>query len=303
MDFKKHQKLLLWLFNSPLRSQLGVPPAFKGKIVKVTPNSVHTIKNVYKDRIEMEMVAMIGHPIFAKELSRRLNWFILATTFLPRFLFPIPRIIALGLTTTNFSTGSGDGNVGNTNAVWSTCHDAGTGNDANTTNTSLTLQGDRLNAGTYYIYRGFLPADTSAIGSSATITSAIMHIFSFGDQQWTGTHNISCVTTNQAATNALATSDFGSVGGSSLGDVLIDGQAALGQEYTITISNPDSNVSKTGFTKLGIREKDHDLANVAATNDRYEHFCTSEHATSGYRPYYAVTYTIPNTTNFFLMFQ
>lgn len=297
IDFSKHQKSLLYLFNSPLRGWLGVPPTFKGKIVKVTGNSVHRVKSVKNGVVEYEMVAMVGQPIFEKQLMKAVNYGLLSSQFIPRLLFPVPRLAMMALTTTNnFGTGSGDGRVGFSNGTWSTVHDATDGSDSDTVLDYIVVQGDRLNAGTYYIYRAFLPADTSAIDDGATITNAVLHIFEYGGSSGAGPINWSAVTTTQASTSSLANADFDAVGGTSLGDVAITYGAAAGTEYTITISSPDTNISKTGFTKIGIREKDHDLANVAATHDYYNQICSSEHATSAYRPYYAVTYTTVLTT-------
>ncbi len=194
----------------------------------------------------------------------------------------------------DFTMLSGEGVVGNSGLIvggYAAVRNAATGNDANTTNVFLTVQGDRLNAGTYYIYRAFLPSDTSSIGSGSTVTAADLHIFLLDNTTYSTTVNHSIVTTSQASTTSLATSDFGSVGGSSLGDFAVLTTDPIGTEYTVSISSPNSNISKTGNTLLGVREKDHDLANVAPTNDNPVNFYSTENANAGRRPFYRITWT------------
>lgn len=301
--FQDHQKVLLFLFNFRFfRNWMGVPPSFKGYVVKVTPNTIHRFIRMLPDgRVEVEMIAMIGQPIFAKELQKAINRALSVFSILPRFVihFPLPvPQFAFALTSTDFGTGSGDGDVGNskiggpaTQAGYDTCRNAGTGNDSQTGTNGIRIQGNRLNSGTdFYIYRGFLPADTSAIGSGSTISSAEMHFFNIGDLTYTGTNTMCCMATTQASTSSLATSDFNQVSSVSLGTVSVGGQDAAGTAYVITISSPDTNISKTSITKLGIREKPHDNDDLAPSVDTTDRFCSSEHATSSFRPFYRVVY-------------
>lgn len=198
--------------------------------------------------------------------------------------------------TTNFSPAtSGEGYVGNNGATFSTVQSAGTGNDSNTSYAYAVIEGNRLNAGTYYIYRGFLPFDTSSIPDTDTIDSAVFHFFSDGNTPAVTTDTYCLVESTQASNTALTTSDFSAVGSTSYGSVAYAG-GVVGTEYIITLNAAGlSAISKTGYTKLAIRECTHDLGNVAPTQDSYISYASQDHTTSGYRPYLAVTYSTPTS--------
>lgn len=291
--FEKHQSKLLWLFNAPyLRDWLGVPKSFKGEIVKVSGNSVHRIKNIYKDRIEYEMIAMVGQPIFIKQLYKIFNIGIALSTILPRFVLPIPRLLMFGLTVGDFPTGAGDGHVGLQGAVFATVRGGATGDTIDYTGADV-RSFCRYNGANYFVYRGFFPADTSAIDDSATITAAELHTFLIVAPA-SSSVTFGIVTTTQASTSQLVADDYDNVGGTALGTFTVASTDSAGTEYTGTISDL-STINKTGVTKLGIRENTYDIGNSAPATNLEVNLGASENATSARRPFYRITYTIPTT--------
>lgn len=206
----------------------------------------------------------------------------------PFLIFNIKSAIAQTL-----YSGGGDGTVGYYSSTWSTVHNASAGNDTNYTNNYMQIQGDRKNGSTYYIYRGFIPFDTSSLDDSDVITGADLYLYHNNDSGQAGvTLNHSITIANQSSVSSLINDDFDQAGSSVVGDFDADFDNSGGEEYVITISDPDTNISKTGYTKLGIRETNHDLADVAATNDYYFGIRSSEYTGTTYDPHLIIDYTV-----------
>ena len=293
MDFKKHQKLLLFIFNSPLRRFLGVPNSFKGKAVKITPNSIHRVKRVYEDRIEYEMISMVGQPLFAKAIHRYTNIAILASMLIPRIVFPIPRLLPLfALTTGDFPTGAGDGFVGLQGATFSTVRGAATGDTTNYTGTDI-RSFCRWNGANYFVYRGFLPADTSSIGASATITAAEMHTFLINAPA-SSSVVFGMIATSQASSTTLVAADYDNVTLTAKGTFTVASTDGVGTEYTGTLTDL-TLINKTGTSLIGIAENAYDIGNSAPATNLEVNLGASENATAGYRPFYRITYTVAAT--------
>lgn len=244
---------------------------------------------------------------FALQIDGTVNEINYATTTIEAFdaqTTVAQRWVQTAYASTDFPVGAGDGRVGYARSTaqggWAVVHDAASGNDPRTDLTYLSAYVN-YDGDISYIGRMYLPADTSAIGSGSTITAAELHTFQDGGGT-AGTYSI--VTTNQASTSALQNSDYSQMGSSSLGDIVVT-TVTLGTEYTTAISSPDTNISKTGFTKLGVRENVHDLLNSAATGAVVFEIASSENATAGYRPFYRVTYAaaVTDTFNDFIIFE
>ena len=189
---------------------------------------------------------------------------------------------SVGNTTSTFYSGAGDGSVTNSAAAaWATVHDATAGSAKNDTTEIGYIMGDRKVSTTFYIIKVFLPFDTSAITDTDTISSATMTVFTSTDGGSGGAENMYLVATTQADTASLVVEDFDQAGTASLksggGSFSMDSTTS-GTQVDVTLASPDTNVSKTGFTKLGIREYDHDVANVEATNNKYQSIQTSDTA-------------------------
>lgn len=95
--------------------------------------------------------------------------------------------------------------------------------------------------------------------------------------------------TMEAKIRVTASTDYSQTSTSNLGQLNYTG-GALGTEFTVTVSSPNTNISKTGVTKLGLREVNHDIANSAPTQDSYGTIASSRHATTTARPFYRITF-------------
>ena len=187
----------------------------------------------------------------------------------------------VGNTTSTFYSGSaGDGSVTNSAAAsWATVHDATDGSSNDDTSALSYIMGDRKVSTTFYIIKAFLPFDTSAIADTDTISSAILSVWTSSDGGSGGAENMYLVATTQASNTALENADFDQQGVASLksgGGTFSMDSTTPGTEVDVTLASPDANVSKTSFTKLGIREYDHDVANVEAVNNKYQSIYTAE---------------------------
>jgi len=214
--------------------------------------------------------------------------------------------VAFADTITNYTSGAGDGFVYWSSydvTTWAQLHDAvdGTsydyvsGGGAGYYNARTTWYSGLFSR----IDRGFFPIDTSGIADDDTITSAVLyiHIFDKGATDNDEYSYIGIVQTSQAATNALATTDYDQSGTYDAGHITID-------NIVDTLHNGTGNgwnafsldatgigwINKTGWTLLGTREG-HDLTNnaILTTKTNYVECYFSENAT--YKPYLQVTTT------------
>lgn len=220
---------------------------------------------------------------------------LLATILLPKFFGGI----AVFGTTTNYYSGAGDGYVGNADNTsfytnWANVRSDSDGNFSNYAGTTAEVE-VRLYSTWYYILRAFIPIDTSGIPDDATISAATLHIVTNGVAN---SPSIGVVQTTQAATNSLSNDDFDQCGALNSPD---EGAtrftpAAAGNDNEVALNATGLGwISKTGYTKFGLRE-DHDIDNSAPGAVDYDFvFRTSEN--TGSEPYLAVTYTNIYTLN------
>lgn len=181
-----------------------------------------------------------------------------------------------------YYTSAGDGYVGYSNSNWSTARNGTTANDynINSAGTDASLQST-----TYYCYRSLFPADTSAIDDGATIDSASLFVYNGGGGSVGSSWTVSVVSTTQASPLSIGAEDYDEFGDTDLGNTTYDPTSAGWLE--IEIDNPNTNISKTSYTLLGLRETNHDLADSAPTAVEYSMgLQTSEGANP---PYYEIT--------------
>ena len=168
-----------------------------------------------------------------------------------------------------------DGNLFQSGAIYATVHDAPTTsfvqNDGSWSNNPL-FSGDShtmfvgqavtgIGADPLWIGRGFLQFDTSALGSN-TIKSAWIAVEV--KQSPTVDFAIDIVSAS-TVTNPVTGTDYHVLLGSiiNLGTVMIDHTMTAPYNIIIPITNPDSNINKTGSTRFGLRSE-HDRANAGA---------------------------------------
>lgn len=231
-------------------------------------------------------------------------------------------------TTTSYYSGAGDGCVGferPSTGSWSYIHDTATssysGYTATMFQTSGGYEGDGIGSGDWggglALNRAFVPLDTSGLDDGATITAASLFLYVFAHYttgELTGYHYYSVVETNQASNTSLSTGDYDECGKS-----LANGWSSAMSNDIIKLSGDVSSsltdsaynefalnstglavISKTGYTKLGVRNA-HDLMNVSqnagAGNYAFFHSYTSEQTGTSNDPYLSVTYTVSSTVN------
>jgi len=185
---------------------------------------------------------------------------------------------------TTYYTGSGDGYVGYQNANWASARGATTGDTVNDTTNIRVFA--RWNGANYFVYRGFLPTDTSAIDDGATITNAVLKTYL--DTVPAGNVTFQTNTTSQASPTGLTTADIDAVSDTSLCTFQVLSSASQYTEYTCTLSDL-TGVSKTGYSYYGLREYTHDALNSAPTTNYETAFFGSENTGTTYDPILVIT--------------
>ncbi|MBI5794240.1 VCBS repeat-containing protein, partial [Candidatus Uhrbacteria bacterium] len=210
-------------------------------------------------------------------------------------------------TTETFYPTTGDGYISKYNASWDTAHDATSGSSATATSTSTLLTGTSKSSSYYYLYRSFLPFDTSSIPDDATVTSATLNIYPYSkkNDDNDGDDFVTVVQTSQASTTSLSTADFDQAGAIDNPTEGIDTSErkditniTTGAYLTFNLNSTGLGwVSSTGTTKLGLREG-HDVIDSAFTSSsttytryNYLYIRPSEYTGTTYDPYLTVTYT------------
>jgi hypothetical protein len=244
---------------------------------------------------------------------------VLPKTFLLNATFPVRAD-----TVTSYYSGSGDGSVGferTSTGTWSYIHDTATAAWANTAYSTFQTGGsDGCGIGSGFwndlgLNRSFMPFNTAGLPDSAAITAASIYLYVTANYSTGGNASYdyySIVETNQASNTALATGDYDECGKS-----LANGWSHAMDTDIIKLSADISSVrtnnaynefplnstglavvSKTGYTKLGMRNG-YDISNVSQSTSTntftFFHAYTSEQTGTSQDPYLAVTYTLSST--------
>lgn len=203
---------------------------------------------------------------------------------------------------TNYNPTAGDGHIrALTMDTWDTAHDD-TGVSATASPTTATMQTGSLNsggAGGWGIQRSFVPIDTSGIDDGATITNAILYLYSTAKSNTDNDTDdwINVVQTTQADTTGatLVADDFdqcGSVNNPTEGATRIDiGNITTSAYNAWTLDAIGIGwISKTGISFLGTREG-HDAIDSPITTDTTDRITvsTSEDTSGTKDPYLDVT--------------
>lgn len=196
----------------------------------------------------------------------------------------------------------GDGTVYNIDTTWALAHDTMTGSNRGSLPDGwyFSLEIDQTSTTDYRIHRGFLPFNTSVIPDDATIATATLNIWPAGRSLHGDSHDFLAVVgpTTQQSMTWLYGSDYAS-DGATTSPTELSGTHAVSSTYwpdtaTTSFAFPLnatglSTISKTGYTKLGVREG-HDIDNVAPPSQatRYWSFTASENANGEGLPYLEV---------------
>ena len=198
-----------------------------------------------------------------------------------------------------------DGMVGRSSGLsqWSYLRDSdGTEYDSTTTATD----GVRITQGNSYDYwtgikRSIFTLDTSLLTSSATISNSIFTIRCIGKtNSLNADMAIDIFTSSPNANNALQNSDYGQIGTiSQTGSPISYASIQTGAYNDLTFNATGiGNISKTGITKLGLREANYDAKNIEPTpgspNSYFSiMFYYADQSGTTYDPKLVVTYSLP----------
>lgn len=201
-------------------------------------------------------------------------------------------------------------NQGSLQANWDAVHDAATANSAGsysdgTTSTLIYAVADDFPADIYgRISRGFLMFDTSSLPDNAIISTTTLNILGVTKVNMDNDGNdfLVVLQANNASTTELLAEDFDQCGDAidnpNEGSERIDLGNITTTNFTSWTLNATGTswVSKTGFTKLCIREG-HDVLDNAVNgvpNQLDVHFV--QHDDPAQRPYLQIIYETPAST-------
>mgnify|MGYP001570676229 FL=1 len=296
----------------------------KEDLSKRTPNSQTFLKSVTpideQTQQEEYVSKFYSSPTFQKEGD---TWYQIETAATTPVAFAsqtkltlldeVKELLGHKVLADQFFAGAGDGEVEKSDdSDWATTHDAITGETATpVATTGDTKTGKNLISGNYNISRLFLPFNTSAIPSNASVVSASISVYvtSTTDLDNDGDDYINVVQTSQPNSTTFTTADYdlaGAVSNPTTGATAIDLTAGFTASAYNTFTLNSTGISwiktggqnsacgtTTGVTCLGLREG-HDIINSAYTGTGNNSIIvsTSEEAGTSQDPYLTVTYTI-----------
>lgn len=173
---------------------------------------------------------------------------------------------SIGNTTSTFYPHASDGTVGGINATWSTIRDATTAAKVDN-ETRRWVMADKDGA-TYTISRAFFNFDTSAIPDTDTVSAATLTLTV--DLAGEGTAMGGVIQTTTASDTALVDGDYDALTLNSAPEATTSrvSMVTTGAKNFVFNATGIGWVSKTGYTKLGLR-LDKDLDNSAPTARNY----------------------------------
>lgn len=328
--FEKHQKGLLSLASHRFtRWLLGLNRLPKDledkKLIRITPSSIHWRRE--DGQCEMasftrprfaEALAFNLHPFcaFVSRDKARMVWRfspVGALLMVLMALHPSVGFLGFAATTTDFVSGSGDGDVYKNDAgdsAYATWRDAATGQVASTTSTTSTGSGStaspailRNGSGFYGGGRAFIPIDTSALTSGAMISAASLFLCSESKSRVTYANNNIEITESTVVSNtALATSDWNKFNDTKWATgILHDSLASAGSfnEFVLNATGYGA-INKTGYSKYCVRyafDVDNSAPGLVVGSQIYFEFRLSEYSGSSSDPYLRVVYTVSVIVN------
>lgn len=294
-----------------------LPKEIKGKVEKITPNSIHSqgVGHFFARPRFAEALAYNLSPFcyFQELRGPKFNWrfspagltYLLLFGLLGKFA-GLP--IAFMGTTTSFYTET-DGYIFSYTAAGGTWSQARSGGGYTPAvdypwgagNFVFAARFNGVSA--YTIVREYLSFDTSDIGSASTISAATLKLYGLTQPSLT---RYACVT-EASQHDTLEAADW-----TAITDTLLSNTTISNSNWSLSSYNDFGFnasglgiISKTGLTKMAVRDKTYDVDNVAPTDNGgggESDFWAYESAQSGTDkdPYISITYAAPITTdNFF----
>lgn len=291
--FLEFQSAILKLANNPyFRKELWIEPNLRNKkIIAILPNAIayedkgklkidYTCSDIYAKRLNIIAPEAVA---FADGLYKPLRFFNRHANF-----------------ATFNSDSNGNGAVQNASAgssSWATCWGAASGNQGASTSSIRVLAAWSVGAGDFFIGRGFIPFDTSSLGSGATINSASLAMFvaSAGTSPYSTTY---MVLTTQAAGNALAATDYANIGTSAQSASQIDASSTGSKSINLNATGI-GNINKTGYSFFGLRVN-FDFNNTAPATDGSQNgdVTFNSSASASNKPTLTVTLPVVNASRF-----
>lgn len=192
------------------------------------------------------------------------------------------------MATTNYydAAGEGRGYISGV-ATWAAAHDTA---DAQGVTGHLNIYGTKVNDANWVISRGFLPFDTSALPDDAEITAATLYLYrddSTGEAMASAdAADLDLVQSSQASGTELVVGDYDTLGTTVTGSKVLSATSDLTYFSIVLDATGLTWISKTGYTKLGIRIS-RDTDNSAPTGNNV--ICCQTRGAAN-PPYLAVTY-------------
>jgi hypothetical protein len=189
-----------------------------------------------------------------------------------------------------FYSSSADGYVVNSGNDYSNVRNAQTGTAAESS--APPAMSNSLYSSLYYVFRSFLPFDTSVLGVSATISAATLSIYGDAtDGQGEVDAGYSDLNVQQGTqADTLTTEDFDSFSGNELADSYLEYPILTNGYNTWTLNSTGrAAINKTGTTKFCIRNYG-DFSRNSPTGLNFIYFWASEKG-NGYKPKLIVTFT------------
>lgn len=313
---KKYEFLTTWFANTAVGrkylSHRGM--VLPKKIGKLLPNGYIAIKNVSKDTIEAQMVASVDSAFMEKRLWNGLRVVDAVLPFVTDFTDAknvflwglglgnnIPSIVKrVHFAQSTFTPDAThvDGRVyrGSVNETFTNIR-TGAGSAAQTGNSDAPMISASATTDQYeFLFRRPVPADTSALTSSATIqtTSKFRYYVSAKVTNITSQSIRLVTTTGPGDLTALAAGDYDIAGWGSTGQASDVTLASITTSAYNEMTFTDvTNISKTGVTRLGLRLVS-DADNAAPT---WVSGATSNVSIDGYSgtnpSQYVIDYTLP----------
>lgn len=188
-----------------------------------------------------------------------------------------------------YYSGAGDGHIKNiTTSGWATTRAATSGSDSDYTSVALYVAGEHYNATSWQIARIFLPFDTSGLDDGVTIDSATVYFKASANSG--GSPSVGVVSASQANTSELVNADFDNIANTEFATRVTSFSSGTYVQWTLNSSGL-ANISKTSYSKFGMREgndiDDSDPAEARA----YQTFYLSEESGTTNDPYISIDYT------------
>lgn len=226
------------------------------------------------------------------------DWLV-ADRFAPKLSFGFLTLTAVPDLSSGSTTCDGEVDLISTASTWASIHDAADGNTVSSPSAAELFVGLRTSATTNRfdeLYRSFLTFNTAALTTGYTITiisASLSVVQSSSDDTLGASPQTNIYAATPASNNVFVNADYDQIGTTALCDTAITfaaWQATIVFGFNAT---GRAALSLTGITKLGLRNSNYDVANVAPTwgNNKYSYVACYSRDQVGSDPTLTVTYT------------